>query len=75
MFKIDMTQDAYADRAGYSRHPASNRVTQLFTGALLIKLDDIDIAYVMLGDLLPPIDPRGWATEMTYRHRPPDTDG
>ncbi|MGV9796238.1 MULTISPECIES: hypothetical protein [unclassified Gordonia (in: high G+C Gram-positive bacteria)] len=74
MFKIDMRQDTYTERARYSVHPGNNRVRQLFGGKLLIKLDDIDIAYTILGDLLPPIDPRGWATEMTYRHQPPDTD-
>lgn len=70
LFKIDMANETYARRARYSANPSSNRVSQLFSGRLPIKLDDIGLAYTILGDHLPPLDPRGWASEMSYRHTP-----
>ena len=70
LFKIDMTNETYARRARYSANPSSNRVSQLFSGRLPIKLDDIGLAYTILGDHLPALDPRGWASEMRYRYMP-----
>lgn len=71
-FKENWTNKDYATNTGYlDSYPGSNRVAQLFSGRVQMKIADIGIAYALLGQHLPPLNPTGWVTQMDYTERAP----
>lgn len=67
-FKENWSNKDYATNTGYlDDYPGSNRVAQLFSGRVQMKIADIGIAYTLLGQHLPPLNPAVWVTQVEYK--------